>query len=74
MGEQPVSWELLPSDVMAPGSGLCMNPSPMAPLATRSSALFMQPEMGSGEKQNMEKEAPRFKTFSDHKELLLNLP
>lgn len=73
-GEQPVSWELLPSDVMAPGSGLCVNPSPMAPLATRSSALFIQPEMGWGEKQNMEKEAPRFKTFSDHKELLLNLP
>lgn len=30
--------------------------------------------MGRGEKQNMEKEAQRFKTFSDHKELLLNLP
>lgn len=29
---------------------------------------------GCGEKQNMEKEASRFKTFSDHKELLLNLP
>ena len=74
MGEQPVSWELLPSDVMAPGSGLCVNPSPMAPLATRCSALFIKPDVGWGEKQNMEKEAPKFKTFSDHKELLLNLP
>lgn len=30
--------------------------------------------VGWGEKRNMEKEASRFKTFSDHKELLLNLP
>lgn len=69
-----MSWELLPSDVMAPGSELCENPSLVAPLATRSPALFIKPEMGWGEKQNMEKEEPRFKTFSDHKELLLNLP
>lgn len=46
IGEQPVSWELLPSDVMAPGSGLCVNPSPMAPLATRSLALFIEPVRG----------------------------
>lgn len=74
MGEQLVSWELLPSDVMAAGSGLCVNPSPMVPLATRSSALFIQPVMRWGKKQNIEKETPRFKTFSDHKEHLLNLP
>lgn len=48
MGEEPVSWELLPSDVMAPGSGLFVNPSPMAPLATRPSALFIQPQDGVG--------------------------
>lgn len=74
IGEKCLSWELLPSDVMAPGSELCENPSPVAPLATRSSALFMRLEMGWGEKQNMEKAESRFKTFSDHKELLLNLP
>lgn len=57
MGKRPVSWELLPSDVMAPGSGLCVNPSPMALLATRYAALFIQPNIGWGEKENMEKEA-----------------
>lgn len=45
-GGQSVSWEPLPSDVMASGSGLFANPSPMAPLATRSFALFIQPERG----------------------------
>lgn len=45
------------------------HPSPLDPLHYSYS-----PEMGWGEKRNMEKEAPRFKTFSDHKELLLNLP
>lgn len=31
---------------MASGSGLCLNPSPMAPHATRSFALFIWPERG----------------------------